>query len=185
MRLFLSEIKTIAYEASRFPETETGGDLYGLWTANGNPVVYLATGPGKNAKATSLIFEMDVENMKRSEDTMLASFGLQYLGDWHSHHHLPLDRPSLGDQQRIRTICRNNNRSRMCEIIVNHVEEDGVIYEKISAYVYVHNVLHSTEVCVLAAEESPIRRLLPLTFLKNNPLSLQASSFPLNLIMVT
>ena len=149
----------IAYEAHKYPNREVGGDLYGLWNANGSPVVFLATGPGKKYKGYCTTYEMDVEYMQACEKYLMANFGIQYLGDWHSHHMLNLDKPSIGDRERIYKLMDKNKIGNMAEIIVTHLS-DSLYSEKINSFVYVRNNMYCGNTILLNEQSSPVRELL-------------------------
>ncbi|MCL1895323.1 MAG: hypothetical protein FWG03_02115 [Clostridiales bacterium] len=160
-RIFESELSVIAYEANQYSNCETGGDLYGLWTASGEPVIYLAVGPGPMAIVQNYDYEMDIEYMKKCEAVLQANFGIHYLGDWHSHHNLSLYQPSPGDQNRIQRLMRINDVYNMAEIIVTHQQEKGSGQkERIDAYSYNGVYLLQNEVLVLDDLTSPIRSAL-------------------------
>jgi len=154
--IYESELCSIAYEAGKYPECETGGDLYGLWTANGNPVVFLATGPGKSAIHQNAHYQMDIEYQKKCQTILMEQFGIHYLGDWHSHHNLRIYEPSEGDRQRIQNLFTKNYQvAHMAEIIVNHAVEANK-REIISAYIYSKNMKYSNIKC-MKSKNSPIR----------------------------
>ena len=155
--MFESELSIIASEASKYHDRETGGDLYGLWTAGGNPVVYLAVGPGQRAMGQACEYEMDINYMRECERILHANYGIHYLGDWHSHHSLPLYQPSLGDQQRIQRLLQKNNINNMAEIIVTHSNSKTSIRERVDAYTYKNGFLTNSEVHILENKISPIR----------------------------
>lgn len=157
--IYESELRAMAYEASKYPDCETGGDLYGLWTADGCPVVFLATGPGKNAVHRDAQYQMDIEYEQQCEDILIQQFGIHYLGDWHSHHRLNIYEPSAGDRQRIQKIFyRNNHITHMAEIIVNHAA-GSYKQEIVSAYIYDKSMNGSNIKC-LELKTSPIREKL-------------------------
>ena len=159
LRIFPSELEAIAFEASRYPYREVGGDLYGLWSSKGIPIICLAVGPGDNYSASTAEYEMDIPYMKKCEKYLTDNWGLFYLGDWHSHHMLGLEAPSTGDQRRIFSIMQRNQFQRMAEIIVTHTTESQ-IHEKINAFVYYDNMLKQSNISLLAEHESPFRKML-------------------------
>lgn len=155
--IFESELRAIAYEAAKYPNLETGGDLYGLWTADGNPVVYLATGPGKHVIHQEARYQMDIDYKKNCETVLSKEFGIHYLGDWHSHHKLEFCEPSSGDQNRIFSIFRKHiNIKYMAEIIINHTT-NGKGKEIISGYIYDRETMMYAEVVCPDSKTSPIR----------------------------
>ena len=50
----------------RYPHLETGGDLFGLWTTDGNAVLHVVLGPGQNCKRTGVSFYQDVPYLKEN-----------------------------------------------------------------------------------------------------------------------
>jgi len=121
--IFESELRVIALEASSRTD-ETGGDLFGLWSAGGRPVAFLAVGPGPNAVHERAHFGQDVSFLSSVAEVLQDECGLQYLGDWHSHHQLGLYEPSLGDREHVRRITERNAFDSMAELIVTHFAAD-------------------------------------------------------------
>ena len=83
------------------PSIETGGELFGYWTASGAPVVLYAIGPGPHANHEPSFFNQDVDYLVTVGERLISRFGLQHIGEWHSHHSLGLDRPSGHDASTI------------------------------------------------------------------------------------
>jgi len=98
------------------------------------PVVWLATGPGPRARRQHDEFEQDVAYRSNWQDFLTAKFAIQYIGSWHSHHKLGLNRPSGGDVEAVRQYARRHGRHRNIEIIATLDGENGapVLYP----YVY-------------------------------------------------
>ncbi len=167
MYIYESELCRLAYEASKYPDCETGGDLYGLWTADGKPVVYLATGPGKNAVCEKSQYRMDISYEKNCEKILFDYFGIHYLGDWHSHNNLQFYQPSSGDKQRIKQLLsKNRNVAHMAEILVNHFDYNRK--EIITAFIYkkTSSMLNANIKCV-KTKVSPVREKLSKISEKN------------------
>lgn len=118
--VFQSEVQAMVGEAKRFPDIETGGDLYGTFTHGNMPVIWLASGPGPKAKHFPQNFEQDVRFIDHWQNQLLEEFGLQYIGSWHSHHTIGLDHPSGGDVRAAKNYALNHGRRRTLEIIANH-----------------------------------------------------------------
>src|SRR5205807_2312290 len=85
------EIRLIAEESARW-EIETGGDLFGLWSAS--PTLHLATRAGPAAVRDAAHFRLDVEYLRTLSAVLGDEWGLEYFGDWHSHHRLRFTAPS-------------------------------------------------------------------------------------------
>lgn len=84
--------------ALRYPHLETGGDLFGLWTNEGDAVVHVVLGPGQSCRRTNVSFYQDIAYLKRNGELLTQNYMLCHLGEWHSHHQLRLFQPSQGDQ---------------------------------------------------------------------------------------
>ncbi len=96
-----SDLDTLAGLVMRYPDRETGGNLFGFWTHSGFPAVQLILGPGPGARHETMAFFQDVSFMATQGTRAQTAFGLQHIGDWHSHHTLGLAEPSRGDVQTI------------------------------------------------------------------------------------
>ena len=83
------------------PDIETGGELFGFWTASGVPVVLYAIGPGPRANHEVAFFNQDLAYLKRVGNHLVSAYGLQHIGEWHSHHSLGLAKPSGHDDQTV------------------------------------------------------------------------------------
>jgi len=121
--IFSSEIEFIASLADEWGEIETGGELYGLWSHAGRPVVMLATPPGPKAIHEVAHFCQDVERFREVTEELNRSFALQFIGDYHSHHSLGLEKPSPGDTTHIAAVAAKNHLSRLVQFIVTFKEE--------------------------------------------------------------
>lgn len=117
--LFESELMWIARETLA-QNVETGGSLFGLWSQGERPVIFLASPPGPSAVHESTHFSQNVRYVSDLASRLQSAYGIQYLGDWHSHHKLDLCEPSSGDRNRIRRVAAKNQYRRMTEIIVRH-----------------------------------------------------------------
>jgi hypothetical protein len=159
--IFQSELKAIAKEASKYNNKETGGDLYGLWSHGNRPIIFLATGPGPNARGEYAEFQQDHTYIMQCEEYLYKKFGIQYLGDWHSHHNMNLPRPSTGDVDRIRRYASKTGRDRLVEIIVTHTQQQIEQIEQINTYLYIDVPRKAEPIAVellkLEESESPIR----------------------------
>ena len=118
--IFESELKVIAANAAEFGEIETGGDLYGLFSHAGRPVISLATPPGPNAIHETAHFQQDVEYTRNTSEHLRNKFAVQFLGNHHSHHSLGLERLSGGDVSSIHSIAHKNGYRSMCQLLVTY-----------------------------------------------------------------
>lgn len=95
--IYESELNFISKSILDYPNIETGGDLFGFWTYSGFPVIQYVIGPGERAKRRVDFFNQDEEYLKSVGKELRDNFGLQHIGEWHSHHKLGLDKPSRHD----------------------------------------------------------------------------------------
>ncbi|XP_065838125.1 uncharacterized protein [Oscarella lobularis] len=99
-----SELGVIRSCVLDYPDCETGGDLFGLWSKDNTVNVLFVLGPGKNSRRTTTSFFQNSSYLKRAGECLVHKLGLCHIGEWHSHHTLDLAYPSSGDQ---RTVERN------------------------------------------------------------------------------
>jgi hypothetical protein len=123
--IYQSELDRIAGWAASHPRTETGGDVFGYRTRSGVPIAAVALGPGPLARHEATAFLQDMDFLKRKGKALNQSHGLQYIGEWHSHHLLGLDRPSAGDCSTVAAIFERNPFDDFFLCIVNLHERDG------------------------------------------------------------
>lgn len=91
---------------------ETGGELFGFWTATGIPVVLFAIGPGPKANHQATFFNQDIDYLVRVGRRLIRQFGLQHIGEWHSHHQLGLAQPSVHDAHTMSSCIANRHLGR-------------------------------------------------------------------------
>jgi len=106
-----------------FPDTETGGDIFGFWTHTGCPIVQVITGPGENAHRSVVSFHQDINYLKSIHAVLHERHGMQHLGAWHSHHILDLAKPSGYDIETAIAGLHQSNLERLFIIISNIREE--------------------------------------------------------------
>jgi hypothetical protein len=181
--IYESELQAIGVESTSW-DTETGGDLFGIW--NEQPIVYLATNTGPNSVREAAHFKLDVDYLIKLSDELNNKWGLRYFGDWHSHHRLGLETPSSGDKSRLARIASKNNFNQMAEIIVtfpNHYHRNKQV--NIHSYLYVAfpNAICTNISLTVIKGISPIREaLLSSTSLAEQNLG-SFSSFPIQQIV--
>ena len=88
----------------RHPAKETGGNLFGLWTDNGEPVLHIVLGPAIGCTRTEVSFYQSIPYLERVGGVLTQQYQLCHIGEWHSHHRLRLSEPSSGDSS---TVIRN------------------------------------------------------------------------------
>ncbi len=138
--IYESELQAIGLESSSW-ETETGGDLFGVW--QNIPIIYLATRAGQKAIRDNTHFRLDVDYLINISSELGSEWGLRYFGDWHSHHKLGLHSPSAGDRDRIKRIAEKNNFSEMVEFVTtfsNESRKDRVV----QVHPFIYNIFPAT-----------------------------------------
>lgn len=95
--IYKSEMDYISRCILDYKNIETGGELFGFWTADGTPVVLYAIGPGPKANHQLTFFNQDVDYLKKTGNSIVSKYGLLHIGEWHSHHRLGLAQPSAHD----------------------------------------------------------------------------------------
>jgi hypothetical protein len=123
--IYSSELEYIARCIKDYPNIETGGQLYGAWTASGAPRIIYAIGPGPRANHESAFFNQDVEYLS-SVGARLKEYGLQHIGEWHSHHKLGLAQPSGHDARTMQNSIEQLNLHRLCLCIGNISAAGGI-----------------------------------------------------------
>jgi hypothetical protein len=125
--IYQSELDYISRCVLDYPNTETGGDLFGFWTYSGFPVIQYVIGPGANANHQSTFFNQDANYLLELGNKLRETHGLQHIGEWHSHHQLGLAEPSGHD---ISTVCKaisQYNLSNFFLVITNIREHSSSI----------------------------------------------------------
>lgn len=102
-----------------YPDIETGGQLFGYWTAEGVPVVMYVIGPGPQANHQITFFNQDVNYLVAVGRCLKERYGLHHIGEWHSHHHLGLAKPSGHDSNTMNTTIREKGLGRFLLCIGN------------------------------------------------------------------
>ncbi|MDE5608492.1 MAG: Mov34/MPN/PAD-1 family protein [Muribaculaceae bacterium] len=123
--IYSSELEYIARCIQDFPNIETGGQLYGAWTASGAPRVIYVIGPGPKANHQSSFFNQDIEYLE-TIGAKLKEYGLQHIGEWHSHHHLGLPHPSGYDTQTMQNGIDQLNLNRLV-LCIGSINDRGII----------------------------------------------------------
>lgn len=157
--IYESELNLIAQHAAHYPDVETGGDLFGLWTHTGNPVIQYVLGAGPEAQRYETAFYQDRAFLESYGASINAQHALQHLGEWHSHHHLNLRQPSGGDIQTVRNALHTYNLKRFVLCICNleeRVRIDGFMFPSQASAAHPY---HGCAWVVLPGA-SPLRRVI-------------------------
>lgn len=95
--IYQSELDYISRCILDYTNIETGGQLFGFWTATGTPIVVYAIGPGLYSRHNPTSFVQDQAYLRAVGMELHKRYRLQHVGEWHSHHQLGLAHPSGGD----------------------------------------------------------------------------------------
>lgn len=125
--IYQSEIDFVSRCILDCSNIETGGELFGFWSAGGIPVVLFAIGPGPNANHQVAFFNQDLEYLKKVGRYLYRKYGLLHIGEWHSHHQLGLAQPSGHDASTMATSIANNHLGRFLMALGNCTAEESVV----------------------------------------------------------
>jgi hypothetical protein len=142
------------------PNLEIGGDLFGFYTTTGIPVVQLATGPGPKAKQNAHSFYQDEDYLIQVGNELRDRFGMQHLGEWHSHHQLGLDCPSDKDDAVINNAIHHYNLPSFLLVIGTYNEGRTGVNCFRYFYESSRNAYGEHSKWVVLTEPSPIRSLV-------------------------
>lgn len=140
--LFEEDQKMMEDLVLRYPDIETGGDLFGLWTSEGDAVLHIVLGPGQGCKRTDVSFYQDIPYLQRNGELLTQNYMLCHIGEWHSHHQLRLCQPSQGDSS---TVIRNYPGRDTCGflLIIANIVSLSRRQVTLSPYLYTANSRNS------------------------------------------
>lgn len=153
--IYRSEMDFISRCILDYKNLETGGELFGFWSALGTPVVLYAIGPGPRANHQMTFFNQDTEYLNKVGNTIVARFGLHHIGEWHSHHQLGLAQPSAHDVQTMIATIRAQSLHRFLCCIGNCTKE----YSTLKAFNFVDDKYFRAEWAINDLE-SPFRKVI-------------------------
>ena len=125
--IYKSELDFISRCILDYKNIETGGQLFGYWTADGSPVVVYAIGPGTNANHQVAFFNQDVDYLVNVGNVLVHHYGLQHIGEWHSHHKLGLAQPSGHDASTVADTIREKSLPLFLLCIGNCSDVDSTL----------------------------------------------------------
>lgn len=117
--IYQSELDYLSKCILESPQTETGGNLFGLWTPFGIPLIHYVVGPGPKAIHNPTHFRQDFDFLDRNADLLVKEHALHHIGSWHSHHSLGLAHPSDGDTESTYSGMRECNLNSFVLLIGN------------------------------------------------------------------
>ncbi|MBL0047090.1 MAG: hypothetical protein IPP32_03225 [Bacteroidetes bacterium] len=142
--IYQSELDFIARCVLDYPDIETGGDFFGFWTKEGNPVVQYVIGPGKKTTRTSTSFYQDIDYLKECGKFLNGKYGFEHIGGWHSHHRLSLAHPSGGDVNTMRNALRGGNIEKFL-ISISNIEGNSNV--TINGFLFSRNNPNDYSIC--------------------------------------
>ena len=95
--LFQDDYNRMKNWVLQYPNSETGGQFFGLWANSKDPYINVVIGPGKNCRHGTHSFHQDIEYLKQTGTYLNKEFMMCHIGEWHSHHRLRIREPSSGD----------------------------------------------------------------------------------------
>ena len=132
VHMFHEDVDRMKQLVLRHPAKETGGNLFGLWTHDQEPVLHIVLGPAKGCTRTEVSFYQSIPYLERVGKILTEQYQLCHIGEWHSHHRLHLSEPSSGDSS---TVIRNYPRGT-CGflLIIANIKPSGEV--TLSPYLY-------------------------------------------------
>lgn len=132
VHMFEEDIQMMKELVKLHPEKETGGNLFGLWNNDEEPVLHVVLGPAIGCTRTEVSFYQSIPYLERVGRLLTEQFLLCHIGEWHSHHKLRLSEPSSGDSS---TVIRNFPRgARGFILIIANILPSGNV--TLSPYLY-------------------------------------------------
>ena len=120
MAFFKEDLQFMAGAASSYGNIEHGFSLFGLRTHGDSLACMLAVNAGPNAVRSAVSFHDDHEFIMKVSRFLFGHYGIQYIGNAHSHHDLGLAGPSGNDQRQIHNVSAKNNIRCMGQIIITY-----------------------------------------------------------------
>lgn len=118
--IYQSELDYLSKCILESPQIETGGNLFGLWTPFGIPLIHYVVGPGPKAVHNPTHFKQDFDFLDKNADCLVKEHALHHIGSWHSHHSLGLAEPSCGDTESTLSGMRECNLASFVLLIGNY-----------------------------------------------------------------
>lgn len=155
--MFQEDVDMMARLVLLHPKKETGGNLFGLWSDNQEPVLHVVLGPAIGCTRTEVSFYQSIPYLQRVGKVLTEQFQLCHIGEWHSHHQLHLSEPSTGDSS---TVIRNFPRGT-CGflLIIANILPDGKV--TLSPYLYKEgrSTYERGEIKLLGKYRSPFKEV--------------------------
>ena len=161
--IYESELRAIAQESLSW-ESETGGDLFGIWEPE--PVIFLATRMGPDSRRTKSQCQFDLPYLEMLSMFLAEEWGLSYFGDWHSHYLSQSNIPSRTDRNRIGQLLQRLGFPRIIEFITNLSETlpDEIRQVSVQGFDFPKDTWYSPDALTISVLPgvSPVREKLSL-----------------------
>ena len=155
---YLGEMEMVSKWILDYPDRETGGQIYGFRDDAGTPVPLYFTGPGPDADHDVACYYQDISYLHKLDNVIRRTYGLVHIGEWHSHHRLPLFCPSSGDVSTMNSGMEVNGRDKMLLCIGNYHPSDKTT--TLNAYLFVRGGGYEKVDWRILNRASPLRHTL-------------------------
>ena len=155
--IYESEARQIAEHTDRWPDLETGGDLFGYWTHSHAAVISFVVGPGSSSRHGETSFYQDEFYLQDLGADLFRHHGLQHIGAWHSHHQLGLNEPSSKDIRTVQSGIRSCDWSRFL-LMITTLDTAGMVFANYYMVLRGHDAPIPLRIIVLPGI-SPFRQL--------------------------
>lgn len=156
VQIYANELEILGSYIQDYQDIETGGQLFGSWTASGAPRILYVIGPGPNANHQQAFFNQDIQYLEFM-GTELKKYGLQHIGEWHSHHCLGLPSPSGHDAHTIQNNINRLDLNRFC-LCIGSIDVNGKI--RINPYNFCKDSAYEKASWEVIHSENRLRRMI-------------------------
>merc|ERR1712130_160604 len=101
---------------AQYPTVETGGDLFGVFTEDGNVMISRIIGPGPKSSHLVTHFTQDADFLL-NEKERLQGHNLKRIGSWHSHHKLSGQEPTASDCEEVSFLMESQQLDKFVQMI--------------------------------------------------------------------
>jgi hypothetical protein len=110
--------------------------MFGYFTYAGWPVVHRVINANATARRGSATFHPDAGQIDQEGRDLIDRYGLQHLGQWHSHHRFSLTHPSGVDRTTVAEAIRAYGLKSFTQVIANVRSREGSDAALAHAYLY-------------------------------------------------
>ena len=157
--IYRSELEFVSRCILDYPNIETGGQMFGYWTDDGTPVVLYTIGPGPRANHERSFFNQDVAYLESVGNMLIQKYGLQHIGEWHSHHKLGFAHPSGNDAASMAHGIAVSGRNRFLLCICNYADSSKTMLNPFN-FVTGRGDSYVNAQWIVKPKDSPFRALI-------------------------